>query len=48
MLAKKVHLHDLSDEDQLLAPTYGQRCLDKALPRFEMPEGEMAPRRLIT
>ncbi len=43
MLAKKVHLHNLSDDDQLLAPTYGQRCLDKALPRFEIPESEMAP-----
>ena len=43
MLAKKVHLHNLSDDDQLLAPTYGQRCLDKPLPRFEIPESEMAP-----
>src|SRR5579859_5505774 len=43
MLAKKVHLHNLSNDDQLLAPTYGQRCLDKPLPRFEIPESEMAP-----
>lgn len=42
MLAKKVHLHNLSDDDQLLAPTYGQRSLSKPLPRFEIPEGEMA------
>jgi glutamate decarboxylase len=41
MLAKKVPLHNLSDEDQLLAPTYGQRSLGKALPRFDIPENEM-------
>lgn len=42
MLAKKVPLHNLSDDDQLLAPTYGQRSLNKPLPRFDIPEGEMA------
>jgi glutamate decarboxylase len=42
MLAKKVPLHHLSDDDQLLAPTYGQRSLNKPLPRFDIPEGEMA------
>lgn len=43
MLSHKVPLHHLSDEDHLLAPTYGQRSLDKPLPRFELPEGEMSP-----
>ncbi|EFH84743.1 glutamate decarboxylase [Ktedonobacter racemifer] len=43
MLSKKVPLHDLSEDDQLLAPTYGQRCLDKPLPRYEIPDGEMSP-----
>lgn len=42
MLAKKVPLHNLSEGDQLLAPTYGQRSLDKPLPRFDIPESEMA------
>jgi len=42
MLAKKVPLHNLSDDDQLLAPTYGQRSLGKALPRFDIPENEMS------
>ena len=43
MLAKKVRLHDLSDEEQVLTPTYGQRLLRKSLPRYEFPEGEMSP-----
>ncbi len=43
MLAKKVRLHDLRDEEQVLAPTYGQRLLRKSLPRYELPEGEMSP-----
>lgn len=43
MLSHKVPLHHLSEEDQLLAPTYGQRSLGKPLPRFELPEGEMSP-----
>jgi glutamate decarboxylase len=43
MLAKKVRLHDLSDEEQVLTPTYGQRLLRKSLPRYELPEGEMSP-----
>ncbi len=41
-MQKKVPLHNLSDDDQLLAPTYGQRSLNKPLPRFDIPEGEMA------
>jgi len=43
MLAKKVRLHDLRDEEQVLAPTYGQRLLRKSLPRYELPESEMSP-----
>ncbi len=43
MLAKKVRLHDLSDEEQVLTPTYGQRLLRKSLPRYELPESEMSP-----
>lgn len=43
MLSQKVPLHHLSDEDQVLAPTYGQRSLSKSLPRFELPESEMSP-----
>src|SRR5579863_8196453 len=43
MLSKKVPLHDLSDDEQILAPTYGQRCLRTALPRYDMPESEMSP-----
>jgi glutamate decarboxylase len=43
MLSEKVHLHNMSDEDQFLAPTYGQRSLNKPLPRFDLPESEMSP-----
>ena len=43
MFAKKVRLHDLSDEEQVLTPTYGHRLLRKSLPRYELPEGEMSP-----
>src|ERR1700740_2558933 len=43
MLSQKVHLHNLSDDDQLLAPTYGQRSLGQPLPRFAIPESEMSP-----
>ena len=42
MLAKKVALHQLDEDDQFLAPTYGQRSLRNPLPRFEIPEGETA------
>ena len=43
MLSKKVQLHKLDDEDQILTPTYGLRSLRKALPRFDLPESEMSP-----
>jgi glutamate decarboxylase len=43
MLAKKVRLQDLRDEEQVLTPTYGQRLLRKSLPRYELPESEMSP-----
>ncbi len=43
MLAKKVRLQDLSDEEQVLTPTYGQRLLRQSLPRYNLPEGEMSP-----
>jgi hypothetical protein len=41
MLTKKVPLHDLRDEELWLAPTYGQRCLDKPLPRFDLDETDV-------
>jgi putative copper export protein len=34
MLAKKVRLYDLPDEEQVLTPTYGQRLLRKSLPLY--------------
>jgi glutamate decarboxylase len=43
MLSRKVPLHQLSDEEQILAPTYGQRSLRNALPRYDIPENEMQP-----
>ena len=43
MLSRKVPLHQLSDEEQSLTPTYGQRRLRTALPRYDMPAGEMSP-----
>jgi glutamate decarboxylase len=43
MLAKKVDLNDLREEDQVLTPTYGQRSLRKSLPRYDLPESEMSP-----
>src|SRR5205814_6472380 len=43
MLSKKVNVNDLPDEEHVLTPTYGQRCLDKSLPRYELPESEMSP-----
>lgn len=43
MLRKKVDLSSLSEKDQLLAPAYGRRVMTQAVPKYRLPEHEMAP-----
>ena len=40
----KVDHRELSPEDAVLTPTYAARSLNKAVPRYKIPEGEMLPR----
>ena len=44
MINKKVKLENLEEQDTVLTPTYGARQLNRAVPRYELPEGEMQPR----
>ncbi|MBC8525578.1 MAG: glutamate decarboxylase [Candidatus Cloacimonetes bacterium] len=44
MLSKKVKLHELSEQEKVLTPTYGSRELETAVPKYEMPENEMLPK----
>ena len=41
MLSKKVHLHELDEEQRDHAMTYGTRYFTESPPKYEMPEGSM-------
>jgi len=43
MLHKKIDPSNLSDEDKLLAPAYGRRIMTESVPKYRLPEHEMAP-----
>jgi glutamate decarboxylase len=43
MVSKKIDLDSLSEVDALLTPAYGRRSLEHPVPRYELPEHEMAP-----
>lgn len=43
MLHKKVNLSQLSSDELVLTPTYASRALKQEVPKYEMPEGELAP-----
>jgi glutamate decarboxylase len=43
MVSKKIALDALSEIDALLAPAYGRRAMTHPVPRYELPEHEMAP-----
>ncbi len=43
MLAKKVHLEDLAESEETLAPAYGSRQLSSPVPRYQLPDESMAP-----
>lgn len=43
MLHKKIDPSNLSDEDKLLAPAYGRRIMTESVPKYRLPQHEMAP-----
>lgn len=43
MLRKKIDLDKLSDEDKVLTPAYGGRIMKEPVPKYRLPEHEMAP-----
>ena len=43
MVHQKINLDRLSPEDALITPTYASRALTSAVPKYEIPEGEMPP-----
>ena len=45
MLAKKLKKSELEDDGSLLSPMYGSRHLSEPVPRYELPESQMPPRR---
>ncbi|ARI82654.1 glutamate decarboxylase [Microcystis sp. LEGE 00066] len=43
MVHQKINLDHLSPEEALITPTYASRALTSAVPKYEIPEGEMPP-----
>jgi len=43
MVSKKIDLDSLDEIDTLLTPAYGRRSLEHPVPRYALPEHEMAP-----
>ncbi len=43
MVHQKINLDRLSPEEALITPTYASRALTSAVPKYEIPEGEMPP-----
>jgi glutamate decarboxylase len=43
MLAKKVGAHEDGAADEELAPAYGSRFMTEPIPKYRMPEGQLAP-----
>ncbi len=43
MVHQKINLDRLSPEEALITPTYASRSLTSAVPKYEIPEGEMPP-----
>lgn len=44
MLHKKVKVKEMGSTDKVLTPTYASRELNKAVPKYEIPDHEMLPR----
>ncbi len=44
MVYSKRNLKDLSEREQLLAPTFGSRDLQGSVPKYKLPRNEMSPR----
>jgi glutamate decarboxylase len=42
MVTKQRKLAKLSEEERLLTPVYGRRVMDRSVPKFELPEEELA------
>ncbi len=43
MVTKKIDLDSLNEEDVLLTPAYGRRAMTQPIPKYQLPEHEMAP-----
>ena len=43
MVHQKINLDRLSPEEAVITPTYASRSLTSAVPKYEIPEGEMPP-----
>ncbi|MFM7878391.1 MAG: glutamate decarboxylase [Microcystis panniformis] len=43
MVHQKINLDRLGPEEALITPTYASRALTSAVPKYEIPEGEMPP-----
>src|ERR1051326_5526574 len=43
MLSKKIEVQTDQEPDNALTPTYAARALNSSVPRYELPEEEMAP-----
>ena len=42
MVTKQRNLSELSDRDKSLSPVYGRAAMDRPVPKYELPEGELA------
>jgi glutamate decarboxylase len=43
MVTKQRKLDQLSEREQQLTPVYGRAVMDRPVPKYELPEGELAP-----
>ncbi len=44
MIIKKTNLNELPETETVLSPTYSRRAATQPVPRYDLPDGEMAPR----
>ena len=43
MVTKQHKLSELSDQEKQLTPVYGRTAMDRPVPKYELPESELAP-----
>jgi len=43
MLHKQKNIADITDDEKNLVPVYGRKAMERPVPRYELPQGELDP-----